>query len=97
MPKSPKKHTDNDYKVVKEIGRPHFWKLVEDIVGANIPDITKTALKEKIRAKYSYSVAEMFEMLDAQILSIDKIKPSVVFNNYAATGSGFFAEEGKKD
>jgi len=91
-----KKHTDNDYKVVKEIGRPHFRKLVEEIVGANIPDITKTALREKIRANYSYTVAEMFEMLDAQILSIDDIKPSVVFNNYA-TGSGFFTDEGKKD
>lgn len=91
-----KKHSDNDYEVVKEIARPHFRKIVEDVVGVKIEKISKTEIREKIRAAYNESVSKMFDRLKAHRLEIDTVKPTAVFASYA-DGTGFFSGEGKKD
>ena len=70
-----KKHADNDYEVVKEIARPHFRKISEDVVGVKIEKISKTDIREKLRAIYHESVSKMFNRLKAHRLEIDAVNP----------------------
>lgn len=91
-----KKHASNDYEVIKDVGRAHFRKIVEQVVGTMIPEITKAEMKAKLTAAYDASTNAMFQTLGAKTLAIDDIKPSSVFAAYAA-GEGFFTGEGKKD
>lgn len=91
-----KKHAENDYEVIKEVGRLHFRKLVEEALGTKLPETSKAALKDAFAKTYDTSTRAMFKTLKAKTLSIDDIKPSKVFDAYA-TSSGFFSGEGKKD
>lgn len=91
-----KKHTENDYKVIKEVGRPHFRKIVEEVLGTKLADTTKAELKAKLAEAYDQSTKAMFKRLGAMTLAIDSVKPSIVFSAHAA-GDGFFTGQGKKD
>lgn len=91
-----KKHTENDYEVIKNVSRPHFQKLVSEHVGGTLPSVSKVELKASISKKYADQVTAMFKDLKAKILTIDDVKPSTVFTAYGE-GNGFFAEKGKKD
>ena len=91
-----KKHAEDDYKVIKEVGRAHFRNIVKRVLGTKLPEIKKTELKAKITESYQQSTKAMFEELNCKILPIDNVKPSVVFSSYTA-GEGFFTGEGKKD
>lgn len=91
-----KKHAENDYEVIKEVGRAHFRKIVEEVVGTALPDVTKAQMRAKLALAYDASTKAMFKSLGAKTLGIDDIKPSKVFAAYAA-GEGFFTGEGKKD
>lgn len=91
-----KKHSANDFDVIKEVGRPHFRRIVEDLLGTKLPNVTKSDIKAALDKQYSESTSAMFKSLKAKVLEIDDVKPSTVFASYAA-GSGFFSGEGKKD
>lgn len=91
-----KKHADNDYEVISEVGRSHFRKMVEEVLGAKLPTITKAEIKAKLAASYEASTKTMFEGIGAETLKVDDVKPSAVFSAYAAS-EGFFSGEGKKD
>jgi predicted nucleic acid-binding protein len=89
-----KKHTVNDYEVIKEIGRPHFRKLVSEHIGTNLPGLSKVDLRATISKKYTEQVTAIFKGLKAKVLPIDDVKPSAVFEDYG-NGNGFFSGEGK--
>lgn len=91
-----KKHAEEDYDVIKEVGRDHFRNIVKRVLGTKLPKIKKTELKAKITESYQESTEAMFKELKCKILPIDEVKPSVVFSSYTA-GEGFFTGEGKKD
>ncbi|WP_077147778.1 PIN domain-containing protein [Sphingopyxis sp. KK2] len=91
-----KKHVENDFETIKAISQPHFRKIVEGATGVALPVIKRPELREKLKAVYEKSTAEMFKSLEAKTLQIDDVKPSIVFDDYAA-GEGFFAGDGKKD
>lgn len=91
-----KKHAENDYEVIKEVGRPHFRKIVEEVLGAKLGNTTKAELKAKLAEGYGQSTKAMFEGLVATTLAIDSVKPSAVFSAYSAE-EGFFTGQGKKD
>ena len=91
-----KKHAENDFEAVKEVGRPHFRKIVEEVIGTKLPEITKTELREKLIVTKIEEVKEMFKRLSADILSIDDVRPSEVFEDYVAQ-KGLFSGEGKKN
>ncbi|WP_312943748.1 PIN domain-containing protein [Stutzerimonas kunmingensis] len=90
-----KKHSSNDYEVIKDISKPHYRKIAKD-VGIEIPETAKHQIREKITKKYEISTEKMFKNLKAKKLSIDEVKPSTVFKDYA-NKEGFFSGEGKKD
>lgn len=91
-----KKHTENDYEVIKDVGRSHFRKIVSEHVESTLPDVSKAELRASISKKYAEQVAAMFKDLQAKILTIDDVKPSTVFAAYSE-GNGFFSGEGKKN
>jgi hypothetical protein len=91
-----KKHIEDDYTVVKDVGRDHFRRLVEDVSDVKVPPINKSAIKAKLFTKHTEGVAKMFAALKAKTLSIDAIKPSVILDSYTQK-KGLFSGEGKKD
>ena len=91
-----KKHTKNDYEVIKAIVRPHFREVISEHVGSTLPDLSSEELRASISKKYADQVAEMFKDIKAKILTIDDVKPSTVFAAYGE-GKGFFSGKGKKD
>lgn len=91
-----KKHAENDYKVIAEVGRPHFRRMVEEVLGTKLPKTTKAEIKAKLAASYDQTTRAMFAGLSAKMLAIDDVKPSSVFGAYSA-GEGFFTGDGKKD
>ena len=91
-----KRHTENDYRVVKELGGQHFRQIVENKLGAKVPHINKTQLRNRLAKVNAKPTEEMFEKLQCRTLEIDDIRPSVVFSAYGAN-EGFFGHQGKKD
>ena len=91
-----KKHAENDYNVIKEVGQPHFREIVEKILGAKLPETTRSKLKAKLAKVYGKSTKAMFKDLKCKTLAIDDIQPSTVFSDYTA-GEGFFTGKGKKN
>ena len=91
-----KKYTESDYDVIKEVGRPHFRRLIKDVLGTKLPDINKTELKYKLTEIKNQSTEAMLIELNCEWLDIDNVKPSIVFSDYAA-GERFFTSTGKKD
>jgi hypothetical protein len=91
-----KKHAENDYEVIKEVGRPHFRNLVKEHLGIDLPNIHKAELRASISKRYTELVEAMFTYLRAKTLGIDNVKPSKIFVAYTER-SGFFTGEGKKD
>ena len=91
-----KKHVQNDFDLIKEICQPHFRKVVEAATGVVLPDMKRPKLRQSLKEGYDKSSAAMFKSLKAKTLAIDEVKPSIVFDAYAA-GEGFFAGDGKKD
>lgn len=91
-----KKHAENDFDIIKEVGRPHFRRLVQETLDVELPEISKEELREKIHLKYRRLTEDMFSRLKAKVLSIDDVKPSSVFDAYS-TSQGFFSGQGKRD
>ena len=91
-----KKHVENDYKVIKEVRRSHFRKIVKEVMGTTLPETTSTELKARLTKRYSRSTDAMFKDLRCKTLAIDNVKPSTVFSAYTAD-EGFFTGEGKKN
>ena len=91
-----KKHAENDYDVIKEVGRPHFRNIVKAVLGTELPETSKTELKAKLAEAYEQSTEAMFKELNCKMLVIDNVKPSIVFSSYAAD-EGFFTHRGKKN
>ena len=91
-----KKHAENDYKIIKDIGRGHFRRVVKEVLGTELPEITKIQLKAKLAKLYEHKTKDMFRELGCKTLTIDGVKPSIVFSSYV-TNKGFFTQEGKKN
>ncbi|MGP0567003.1 MULTISPECIES: PIN domain-containing protein [unclassified Nitrospina] len=91
-----KKHTENDYNVIKELGSPHFQNLAKKHIGLNLPELNKDELRASIFQEYLKEVELMFNKLNARTLAIDNVKPSNVFKAYGDKSS-FFSGKGKKD
>ena len=90
-----KKHAENDYDIIKGVGKPRFREIIEEVLGAALPKTTNSELKAKLAEDYSQSTKTMFKELSCKTLAIDAVKPSTVFSAYTA-GKGFFTGEGKK-
>ena len=71
-------------------------KLADETLGVQLPEISAADLHRKLLDKYHASVQEMFRSLQAETLSIDSVKPSVIFDAYAHK-TGLFADHAKKD
>ncbi|MBZ9974202.1 hypothetical protein [Mesorhizobium sp. BR-1-1-10] len=47
-----KKHADNDFNVIKDVGRQHFRRLVRETLGVELPEIGKDKLRQRLDEKY---------------------------------------------
>ncbi|MQX89019.1 PIN domain-containing protein [Sinorhizobium meliloti] len=91
-----KKHAENDFQVVKDFAKPHVQRVLESITRTTIPTLTKEEMRARLLENYNATTTAMFERLSAKRLSIDEVRPSLVFDSYTR-GDGFFSSEGKKN
>jgi len=91
-----KKHTENDYNVLKVVCRPYFRKLISEHVRCDLPKVNMDDLRASILKKYEKEVSTMFKDLNAKNLEIDQVKPSTVFTAYIEK-KGLFSCNVKKD
>ena len=91
-----KKHASNDFEALSSLTKRHVRNLANELLGAKIPEISSIRLHEKLLEKYRRSVDQMFETLRAETISIDTVKPSLVFESYARR-TGLFGVNAKKD
>ncbi|UEM08432.1 PIN domain-containing protein [Bradyrhizobium barranii subsp. barranii] len=91
-----KKHASNDFETIADVAKKRFRDLAAEILKVSLPAISPADLHQKLLEKYQAAVEEMFKSLRAETLSIDSIKPSIVFDAYARR-TGLFGDEAKKD
>jgi hypothetical protein len=91
-----KKHAGNDFEVIGELTKRRVRDLAIETFGVKLPEVSPAELHRMLLAKYQASVEEMFRSLQAETLSIDSVKPSVVFDAYARK-AGLFGDDAKKD
>jgi hypothetical protein len=91
-----KKHAGNDFELMGDLTRRRVRDLADEILGVKLPEISPTDLHGRLLKKYQASVEKMFTSLRAETLSIDSVKPSVVFDAYARK-TGLFDDDAKKD
>ena len=91
-----KKHAGNDLEALRGLTRRRVRGLAYEILGVKLPEISPADLHRKLLEKYQVSVEEMFKSLRADTISVDSIKPSVVFGAYARK-TGLFGDDAKKD
>ncbi|MGZ9111652.1 MAG: PIN domain-containing protein [Rhodoplanes sp.] len=91
-----KKHAGDDFNVMRNLTKRRVRDLADEILGVKVPAISPAELHRKLLENYQASVEKMFKSLRAETLSIDSIKPSVVFDAYARK-TGLFSDEAKKD
>jgi pterin-4a-carbinolamine dehydratase len=91
-----KKHAGNDFEVMGNLTKRRVRDLADEILGVKLPGISPADLHRKLLKKYQASVEEMFRSLRAETLSVDSVKPSVVFDAYARR-TGLFSDDAKKD
>lgn len=91
-----KRHTKNEYSVVKEIGTSKYRDAVKRVFNVALPETTKSEIFKRVFQINLAKVKNMFHSLSATVLSIEDVNPIDVFKDYAQQ-DGFFLESGKKD
>jgi PIN domain len=91
-----KKHAGNDFEVIGDLTKRRVRDLVSDTFGVKLPAMSPAELHRTLLTKYQAAVEEMFRSMRAETLSIDSVKPSVVFDAYARK-TGLFGDDAKKD
>jgi len=91
-----KKHASNDFEAMGGLTKRRVRDLADEILGIKIPEITLMDLHRRLLEKYKGSVEEMFSSLRSETVSIDSVKPSVVFDAYVHK-TGLFGDDAKKD
>jgi hypothetical protein len=91
-----KKHAANDFEVIGDLTRRRVRDLANEVLAVKLPEISLAELHRKLIEKYHAAVENMFTSLRAETLSIDSVKPSVVFDAYACK-TGLFGDHAKKD
>ena len=91
-----KNHGANDFEVIGDLTRRRVRDLADEILAVKLPEISPVELQQRLIEKYHAAVEQMFSSLRAETLSIDSVKPSVVFDAYARR-TGLFGDDAKKD
>ncbi|MFU0505346.1 hypothetical protein [Pseudaminobacter sp. NGMCC 1.201702] len=55
-----KKHAENDFNVIKDVGRPHFRRLIQETLHVELPEISKEKLRDDLHLKYRRQTEDMF-------------------------------------
>jgi hypothetical protein len=82
--------------VMNHLTKRRVRDLAVDMLGIELPSISSTDLRQKLLEKHQGAVGNMFRARRAETVSIDGVKPSVIFDAYARK-TGLFSDEAKKD
>ena len=90
-----KKHAENKFKLLKPITNPRFRESVKRIFDSELPEAEGEELWRRLLVSYEEDVTSMFKKLKTKVLTVDEVKPSAVFIDYAMR-RGFFEDDVKK-
>ena len=88
-------HTDYAFGKLKPLFDRRSRLFAARYFGMQIPEISQAEARNQIENQISGGVESMFAALKANVLDIDKIKPSVIFGDYDRN-EGLFGTQNKK-
>ena len=89
-------HTDQIFERLQPMATPRFRDFASRYFTIDIPRMSDTEMRKEIRRQIMDGVESMFESLDAHVLDIDEVRPSVIFDAYDR-GDGLFVKQNKKN
>ena len=91
-----KHHVDDAYKALAPLRESSFRDMVSNILGVDLPRKTNANWRLTLKTQYENGVAEMFNKLKAETVSLDHVTSSEIFSDYI-NKSGFFNPRNKPD
>ena len=91
-----KHHVKDAYETLAPLRQSRFRSLVSDILGIDLPRKKNADWRLTLQTHLENGVAEMFEQLKAETISLDRVTPSEIFHDYT-NSSGFFSPSSKPD
>ena len=88
-------HTRETFDALRSLANPRFRRLATRHFSIDIPDLTNANIRERTKRDITVGVEKMFQSLEARILDMDDVSPSVVFEAYHLS-EGFFVAHNKK-
>ena len=89
-------HADNVYDTLSPLSKSSFRQLAAKYFEIELPTMSETEIREKIRQEMDDGVEQMFRSLDARVLDVDQVTPSVIFTDYDRR-KGLFTDKSKKN
>ena len=91
-----KHHVNDAYETLAPLRQSHFRNVVSDVLGIELPHKRNADWRLALKTQFENGVAEMFGQLKAEIVSLDRVTPSEIFDDYV-NASGFFNPRNKPD
>ena len=88
-------HSKVAFDRLQPLVNPHFRRLAARHLGVELPDINETYVRYKVKCDIADGVEMMFSSLKAVVLSVNDVRPSVIFADYDQN-EGFFVADNKK-
>ena len=89
-----KHHVNDAYELLAPLRESRFRNVVSNVLGIDLPNKRNADWRLTLKTHYENGVAEMFGKLKAEIVSMDGVTPSDIFNDYM-NDSGFFNPNNK--
>ena len=89
-------HTRETFNALRSLANPRFQRLAARHFGIDFPSVTNAKIRDHVRRDITDGVQRMFQSLEARILDIDVVRPSVIFEAYALN-EGMFIAQNKKN
>lgn len=89
-------HTDNAYSTLSPLSKASFRQLAAKYFEIELPNMSESEIRDRIRQEMDDGVEEMFRSLRATRLDIDQVSPSTIFEYYDQN-EGMFVAKNKKN
>lgn len=87
-------HVRDAYKTLDPLRQTQFRNVYSSLFNVNLSQMSNASLRSKLETHYQAGISEMFRQLNAEMLDLDVVVPSVIFDDYM-NGSGFFDPNNK--
>ena len=90
------KHTRETLNALRPLVNPRLQRLALRYLDIDVPSLNNAMIRDRIRDDMTDGVQRMFQSLQARILDINVVNPSIIFEAYHLN-EGLFIAQNKKD